>query len=107
MLEEAYPGPVSRASGFPGRGMWGTTDANVPYGGIVKPMSQAMEQLTYSVPGMSCGQCRAAITAEVERVQGVTGVEVDVDAKRVRVTGERLDDDAVRAAIDEAGYDVA
>jgi copper chaperone len=70
-------------------------------------MTQTTEQLTYSVPGVSCGHCRAAITSEVEKVRGVTGVEVDLDAKRVDVTGERLDDAAIRAAIDEAGYDVA
>jgi len=70
-------------------------------------MSQTTEPLTYTVPGMSCGHCRAAITAEVERVAGVTSVDVDLDAKRVTVAGEQLDDAAVRAAIDEAGYDVA
>ena len=70
-------------------------------------MSQTIEQLTYSVPGMSCGHCRAAITAEVEKVAGVASVDVDLDAKRVTVAGDELDDAAVRAAIDEAGYDVA
>ena len=70
-------------------------------------MTQTSEQLTYSVPGASCGHCRAAITNEVEKVPGVTGVEVDLDTKRVDVTGEALDDGAIRAAIDAAGYDVA
>lgn len=70
-------------------------------------MSQTAEQLTYSVPGVSCGHCRAAITSEVERVAGVTAVDVALDAKRVTVVGSDLDDDAIRAAIDEAGYDVA
>jgi copper chaperone len=69
-------------------------------------MTQTTE-LTYSVPGVSCDHCRAAITAEVEQVPGVTGVDVDLAAKRVSVAGERLDDAAIRAAIDEAGYDVA
>ncbi len=70
-------------------------------------MSQTAKQLTYSVVGMSCGHCRAAVTAEVEKVAGVASVDVDLDAKRVTVAGEQLDDAAVRAAIDEAGYDVA
>ena len=69
-------------------------------------MTSTAEQITYSVPGISCGHCRAAITAEVEKVAGVTGVEVDLEAKRVSVSGAGLDDAAVRAAIDEAGYDV-
>ena len=70
-------------------------------------MSQTAEQLTYSVPGMSCAHCRVAITSEVEKVAGVSSVDVDLDAKRVTVAGSQLDDAAVRAAIDEAGYDVA
>ncbi|MBJ7354330.1 MAG: heavy-metal-associated domain-containing protein [Thermoleophilaceae bacterium] len=63
--------------------------------------------MTYSVPGMSCGHCRASVTTEVEKVAGVTTVDVDLDAKRVSVTGDQLDDDAIRAAIEAAGYDVA
>jgi len=63
--------------------------------------------LTYAVPGVSCEHCRAAITAEVSKVAGVEQVDVDLDAKRVTVTGTAVDDAAVRAAIDEAGYDVA
>lgn len=70
-------------------------------------MSQTAEQLTYSVPGVSCGHCRAAITSEVEHVAGVTAVDVALDAKRVTVVGSDLDDAAIRAAIDAAGYDVA
>ncbi len=70
-------------------------------------MSQTAEQLGYTVPGMSCGHCRAAITAEVERVAGVASVDVDLDTKRVTVAGDQLDDAAVRAAIGEAGYEVA
>jgi copper chaperone CopZ len=60
----------------------------------------------YSVPGVSCGHCRAAIVGEVSAVAGVESVDVDLDAKVVTVTGE-LDDAAIRAAIDEAGYEVA
>lgn len=70
-------------------------------------MSQTAEQLTYTVPGMSCGHCRAAVTSEVEQVEGVAAVEVDLEAKRVTVSGDELEDAVVRAAIDEAGYDVA
>ena len=71
-------------------------------------MSQtATDRLTYTVPGISCGHCRAAIVAEVAQTPGVDTVDVDLDARVVTVTGPRLDDAAVRAAIDEAGYDVA
>jgi copper chaperone CopZ len=42
----------------------------------------------------------------VGAVRGVDSVDVDLDGKRVTVRGSALDDTAVRAAIDEAGYDV-
>jgi copper chaperone len=60
---------------------------------------------SYSVPGMHCGHCKAAVMTELERVPGVEGVAVDLDSKLVTVTGATLDDEALRAAIDEAGYD--
>ena len=63
------------------------------------------ETITYSVPGMSCGHCRAAVTAEVAAVAGVESVDVDLDTKLVRISGEDLDDAALVAAIDEAGYE--
>jgi copper chaperone CopZ len=62
---------------------------------------------TYSVPGISCGHCRTAITSEVTAVAGVSAVEVDLDAKTVTVNGAGFNDGAVRDAIDEAGYDIA
>lgn len=65
------------------------------------------ETTTYSVPGMHCDHCRAAITREVEAVAGVESVDVDLGSKRVAITGSGLDDAALRAAIDEAGYEVA
>jgi len=63
------------------------------------------EQVTYSVPGMSCSHCRMAIIAEVEAVPGVETIDVDLDAMRVTVTGSGFDDTEVIAAIDEAGYE--
>jgi len=63
--------------------------------------------LTLSVPGMTCDHCRTAIEQEVGAVAGVTGVAVDLESKDVVVTGGPLDRDAIVAAIDEAGYDVA
>ncbi len=64
-------------------------------------------ELSYTVPRMSCGSCRAAITEEVEEVAGVEEVAVDLESKRVVVRGDNLDDNVVRAAITEAGYEVA
>lgn len=64
------------------------------------------EILTYNVPGISCSHCAAAIRGEVEAVEGVSSVEVDIDAKTVTVEGASLDPAALVAAIDEAGYEV-
>ena len=66
-----------------------------------------MRTLTFSVPDVSCGHCRMAITNEVAPLPGVESVEVDLDSKTVTVTGEPLDEQAIIAAIDEAGYEVA
>jgi copper chaperone CopZ len=60
----------------------------------------------YTVPGISCGHCKAAIEGEVGKVAGVERVDVDVEAKTVRVEGV-ASDEAVRGAVDEAGYEVA
>jgi copper chaperone len=65
------------------------------------------DELSYSVPGVNCGHCVSAVTGEVEHVAGVESVIVDLDSKRVTVKGHSIDDGAVRAAIDEAGYDIA
>ena len=65
----------------------------------------AIQELTYAVPGVSCGHCRTAIEEEVRQVPGVDSIDVDLDARRVSVRGSGLDDKALRAAIDEAGYD--
>ncbi len=66
-----------------------------------------MSTLTYSVPGVSCAHCQTAITDEVSTLPGVEAVEVDLGAKTVVVTGDPLDEEAIIAAIDEAGYEVA
>ena len=61
--------------------------------------------LTYLVPGMHCGHCTAAVTAELEGVDGVQSVDVDLEAKLVTVRGEGLDHTVLLAAIDQAGYE--
>src|SRR5712691_169597 len=63
--------------------------------------------LSFRVPAMHCENCERAIRGEVARVAGVEAVEVDLDAKLVTVRGDAVSDEAVREAIDEAGYEVA
>ena len=56
---------------------------------------------------MHCANCEAAVSKEVSAVAGVESVSVDLETKRVEVRGDRLDDAAIRAAIEEAGYEAA
>jgi copper chaperone len=64
-----------------------------------------MTTSTYTVSGMTCGHCVAAVTTELERLDGVTAVAVDLDTGTATVTSQRpLDESAVAAAVDEAGY---
>ncbi len=67
-----------------------------------------MAETDYTVAGMTCDHCVRSVTEEVTRVPGVTDVAVDLPTGRVRVaSSEPIDDEAVRAAIEEAGYEVA
>jgi copper chaperone CopZ len=66
-----------------------------------------MATATYKVTGMSCGHCEGAVSAEVSALPGVT--EVTAKAATGLVTVESaapVDEDAVRAAVDEAGYEL-
>lgn len=63
---------------------------------------------TYRVVGMTCEHCVRAVSSEVGRIQGVTQVDVDLATGEVAVTSDSpLADADVRAAIDEAGYELA
>ena len=63
------------------------------------------DTVTYRVLGMTCEHCKIEVVEELSAVPGVESVEVDLDTKLVNVNGASLDDAALRAAIDEAGYE--
>ena len=65
------------------------------------------QTLIYSVPAIHCEHCEMSIREEVEELAGVDDVVVDLEAKLVTVSGRSLDDAALRAAIEEAGYQAA
>jgi copper chaperone len=68
-------------------------------------MSQTAE---YTVSGMTCGHCVASVTEEVQEVAGVTDVAVDLESGGLRVTSAGpLSEADVRAAVEEAGYQLA
>jgi copper chaperone len=65
------------------------------------------ETVTYNVPAIHCAHCALSIREEVSEVDGVEDVSVDLETKLVTVSGRALDDAALRAAIEEAGYEAA
>jgi copper chaperone len=75
--------------------------------GISNGGGTEMTEISYTVPDMSCGHCKAAVSAELGEVAGVDSVEVDFDSKLVTVRGADLNDGALRAAIEQAGYAAA
>ncbi len=67
-----------------------------------------MSTTSYTVVGMTCGHCVSAVTEEVSALPGVTGVDVDLATGGLTVTSDApVEEAAVRAAVEEAGYTVA
>ncbi|MFE9723619.1 heavy-metal-associated domain-containing protein [Streptomyces sp. NPDC005794] len=61
----------------------------------------------YEVKGMTCGHCEGAVSEEISGIEGVTSVKAEAATGRVTVASTApLTDDAVRAAVDEAGYEL-
>jgi copper ion binding protein len=70
-------------------------------------MTPAAETRDYTVRGMTCDHCAGSVTAEITKIPGVTGVQVDVAAGRVTVeSAQPVSADAVSEAVEEAGYEV-
>jgi copper chaperone CopZ len=79
---------------------------------MATPMKgEPMTTTTYSVTGMTCGHCVGSVTRELSGLPGVTEVAIDLvpdGGSTVTVSSEGpLAEDAVRAAVDEAGYELA
>ncbi|MDF9813725.1 copper chaperone CopZ [Streptomyces sp. SPB162] len=68
---------------------------------------ESQATVVYSVSGMTCGHCESAVTKELATLPGVTVVKVDAPTGLVTLASERpLDDETIRAAVDEAGYEL-
>jgi copper chaperone len=66
-----------------------------------------VSEATYSVIGMTCDHCVRAVEGEIAKIAGVASVAVDLGAGRVTLRSqEPVDPAAVRAAVEEAGYEV-
>lgn len=75
-----------------------TTSADIPSSAITT---------VYKVSGMTCGHCEGSVAQEISAIDGVTGVKAVAASGEVTVTSAApLDQDAVRAAVDEAGYEL-
>lgn len=64
-----------------------------------------VQTAAYNVPGMSCAHCVAAVEGALAAVPGVEEAHADLDTKLVEVRGADLRDEALRAAIEDAGYE--
>ena len=69
--------------------------------------SPSVTTSTYAIKGMTCSHCVDAVSTELARLDGVTGVDVDLERGTAAVTSDRpLEIENVRAAVDEAGYEL-
>jgi len=67
-----------------------------------------MSVQNFAVTGMTCDHCAMSVTKELERLDGVSDIKVDVPNGLVTVTSaQELTAEQVRAAVEEAGYEVA
>ncbi|NEB79565.1 heavy-metal-associated domain-containing protein [Streptomyces sp. SID14478] len=75
------------------------TDAAAPAEGAVTAV--------YEVKGMTCGHCEGAVAGEISELAGVASVQAVAATGQVTVVSAApLDEEAVRAAVDEAGYEL-
>jgi copper chaperone CopZ len=70
-------------------------------------LDETDEARAYTVRGMTCAHCVMSVRETVGEVTGVRSVEVDLASGHMTVSGKGFGDDAVRAAVAEAGYEVA
>lgn len=68
--------------------------------------NDAKDVRTYAISGMTCSHCVMSVREEVSEVEGVSAAEADLASGRLTVSGSEFTDDAVRAAVAGAGYEV-
>lgn len=69
--------------------------------------SALSETVTYRVPSMHCGHCKAAVENELLELEEVDAAEADPESKVVTISGRGLNDERLRQAIEDAGYEAA
>lgn len=69
--------------------------------------AQTSVTTVYQVTGMTCGHCEGAVSAEISGIDGVSSAKAAAATGEVTVTSTApLDEEKVRAAVDEAGYEL-
>ncbi|MET9499362.1 heavy-metal-associated domain-containing protein [Streptomyces sp. NPDC006552] len=77
------------------------------HGEAAAPAAEGAVTTVYEVSGMTCGHCEGAVTEELSALAGVSSVQaVAASGKVTVVSAAPLDEEAVRAAVDEAGYEL-
>jgi copper ion binding protein len=67
-----------------------------------------MSTTTITVTGMTCGHCATSVRDEVGSIPGVSAVDVDLASGKVTIDSEQqVDADAIKDAVEEAGYELA
>ncbi len=61
----------------------------------------------YAVKGMSCEHCRAAVDEHISEVEGIENIAVDLGSGLVEVSGSGFSDDAIKGAVEAAGYQLS
>ncbi len=68
-------------------------------------MKQSEDTTVIHVSGMTCNHCVANVKSAAEKIQGVEGVDVNLDSGKVSIEGD-FDIEKVKKAIEATGYDV-
>jgi copper chaperone CopZ len=77
------------------------------HSGTVSGTQESEVTTVYKVSGMTCGHCEGAVSEEISALDGVTSVKAVAETGEVTVVSAApLDEGAVRAAVDEAGYEL-
>lgn len=85
---------------------YGPLDPDTPRVYLEGDQMAEIASRSYSVDGMSCEHCRAAVSDALAAIEGVDEVAVDLAAGRVEIRGRDLSDEAVQAAVEGAGYEL-
>jgi copper chaperone len=63
-----------------------------------------MANAAFSIGGMSCGHCLNRVNNALQKVEGVTGQQVQIGSARVEFDPERVTAERIAEAISNAGY---